>query len=146
MVLDQASRTPAAAPSLPPAHAGTCEARLARCSGAPVSAHHLASNCLASACNRQPPTANHRYDTRVMTVLVNVTFKNYAYQPELGAQRPAVWYSMVQRWGRAGGRVRVWGVVCSARCGEIGRAGFRAQGVVGTRQHGAGMGGGAGRG
>ncbi|KXZ46641.1 hypothetical protein GPECTOR_42g852 [Gonium pectorale] len=42
------------------------------------------------------PIAGFRwYDTRVMTILSNVTFSNYAYQPELGAGRQSVWFSMV---------------------------------------------------
>ena len=34
---------------------------------------------------------SHRYDTRVTTLLVNVTFRNFVYQPELGLSRQAVW-------------------------------------------------------
>ncbi|KAG2483425.1 hypothetical protein HYH03_017681 [Edaphochlamys debaryana] len=42
------------------------------------------------------PIAGFRwYDTRVMTILHNVTFANYPYLPEQGVGRPAVWFSMV---------------------------------------------------
>ncbi|GLC70469.1 hypothetical protein PLESTF_000985100 [Pleodorina starrii] len=42
------------------------------------------------------PIAGFRwYDTRVMTVLTNVTFQNYVYQPNLGVGRQSVWFSMV---------------------------------------------------
>lgn len=37
------------------------------------------------------------YDTRVMTILSDITFANFVYQPELGSARQSVWYSMVQR-------------------------------------------------
>lgn len=33
-----------------------------------------------------------------MTILSNVTFANYYYQPELGQERQSVWFSMGQRW------------------------------------------------
>ncbi|MEW5305209.1 MAG: hypothetical protein WDW36_007766 [Sanguina aurantia] len=35
------------------------------------------------------------YDTRVMTVLNNITFSNFAYQPELLGSAPSVFFSMV---------------------------------------------------
>ena len=35
-------------------------------------------------------------DTCVMTLLSNVTFVNYAYQPQLGTQRQSVFYTMIQ--------------------------------------------------
>eukprot|EP00798_Chlamydomonas_sp_ICE-L_P010644 gene10644-12323_t len=36
------------------------------------------------------------YDTRVMTILSNVTFMNYVFQPNKGFTRQSVWYSMAQ--------------------------------------------------
>lgn len=42
------------------------------------------------------PIAGFRwYDTRVMTILSNITFSNFVYQPQLGAKRQGVWFSMV---------------------------------------------------
>ncbi|GIL62495.1 hypothetical protein Vafri_16705, partial [Volvox africanus] len=42
------------------------------------------------------PIAGFRwYDTRVMTILTNVTFQNFVYEPELGDGRQGVWFTMV---------------------------------------------------
>lgn len=37
-----------------------------------------------------------------MTILTNVTFANYVYEPSLGVGRQSVWFSMVHRWAGAG--------------------------------------------
>ena len=86
----------------------------------PQRAAKLASLCFAAChlpclraplpcCARPRPAgrgwpARCRYDTRVKTILSNITFMNYVYQPELGAQRQSVWFTMVHRC--------VWALAC----------------------------------
>ncbi len=68
------------------------------------------------------PIAGFRwYDTRVMTILTNVTFANYVYEPSLGVGRQSVWFSMVHRWdagvrGERGGAAGSHGTGLAGLC------------------------------